>query len=83
MTDKQEEKEKIYNIFKKYIVENNIGNTKYTKEYTDTMGITFNYRHDLRVLKRGASIPLSHLVVFCSFLNEKQKNAFLGELFNA
>lgn len=83
MTDKQDQKDKIHNIFKKYIIENNIGNTMYVKKYADIVGVTFNYRYDLRNLKRGANIPLSHIVVFCSFLNENQKNAFLGELFNA
>jgi len=82
MTAKQEEKDKVYNIFKKYIEDKCIGNTMYAKAYADMRGITFNYRHDLRVLKRGANIPLSHIVVFCSFLNDKQKDAFLGELFN-
>jgi hypothetical protein len=81
--EKQEDKDKIYNIFKKYIDDKCIGNTMYVRAYADIVGVTFNYRYDLRNLKRGANIPLSHIVVFCSFLNEKQKNAFLGELFNA
>jgi len=83
MTAKQDKKDKIYNIFKKYIEDKCIGNTMYAKAYADTMGITFSYRHDLRVLKRGARIPHSHILVFCSFLNDKQKNEFLAELFNA
>jgi hypothetical protein len=82
MKNKQEEKDKIYNIFKKYIDENGIGNTAYVRAYADIIGVTFNYRYDLRSLKRGKNIPLSHIFVFCSFLNDRQKNDFLGELFN-
>lgn len=81
--EKQEEKDKIYNIFKKYIDANCIGNTAYVRAYADIMGVTFHYRDDLRNFKRGKNIPLSHIVAFCSFLNDKQKSDFLEGLFNA
>lgn len=83
MKNSQEKKDKIYNIFKRYIDDKCINNTAYARAYAEQIGISFHYRCDLRNLKRGDEIPLSHIFVFCSFLNDSQKNEFLGELFNA
>lgn len=82
MKNSQEKKDKIYNIFKRYIDDKCINNTAYARAYAEQIGISFHYRCDLRNFKRGDEIPLSHIFVFCSFLNDNQKNEFLQELFN-
>jgi hypothetical protein len=74
------QKDRVYDIFKRYIDENNIKNSEYTRAYCDQIGVSFNYRYDLRNLKRDFKIPLSHIVVFCEFLTDSQRSKFFKEL---